>query len=125
MFPRRSYQQVRAELLAGREIALLDVREEDPHAQAHPLFAANLPLGRIEIDAYTKLPRRDVPIVLIDGGEGHDLVAAERLRQLGYTDVALFEGGIDGWRAAGGELSRVLRWRPTRSNLTRRFYPPI
>ena len=106
VFPRRSYQQVRAELLAGREIALLDVREEDPHAQAHPLFAANLPLGRIEIDAYTKLPRRDVPIVLIDGGEGHDLVAAERLRQLGYTDVALFDGGIDGWRVAGGELFR-------------------
>ena len=106
VFPRRSYQQVRAELLAGREIALLDVREEDPHAQAHPLFAANLPLGRIEIDAYTKLPRRGVPIVVIDGGEGHDQVAAERLRQLGYTDVAVFDGGVDGWRAAGGELFR-------------------
>ena len=72
VFPRRSYQHVRAELLAGREIALLDVREEDPHAQAHPLFAANLPLGRIELDAYTRLPRRDVAIVVIDGGEGLD-----------------------------------------------------
>jgi len=106
VFPRRSYQQVRAELLAGREIALLDVREEDPHAQAHPLFAANFPLGRIEIDAYTKLPRRDVPIVLFDDGEGHAQLAAGRLRALGYSDISLFDGGIAGWRAAGGELFR-------------------
>lgn len=106
VFPRRSYQHVRAELLAGREIALLDVREEDPHAQAHPLFAANLPLGRIELDAYTKLPRLDVPIVTIDNGEGLAQAAAERLRALGYVDVSLFDGGVEGWRAAGGELFR-------------------
>jgi rhodanese-related sulfurtransferase len=105
-FPRRDYQQVRAALLARREIALLDVREEDPHAQAHPLFAANLPFGRIELDAYTKLPRRGVPIVVLDGGEGLALAAAVRLRALGYLDVALLDGGIDGWRAGGGELFR-------------------
>lgn len=102
----RSYQQVRAELLAGREIALLDVREEDPHAQAHPLFAANFPYGRIEIDAYTKLPRRDAQIVVLDDGEGLALPSALRLQQLGYTNVALLEGGVSGWRAAGGELFR-------------------
>ncbi len=101
-----TYEDVRADLLAGREIALLDVREEDPHAQAHPLFAANLPFGRLELDAYTKLPRRDVRIVTLDGGEGLAALAAERLRQLGYLDVAVLAGGVDGWRAAGGELFR-------------------
>lgn len=104
--PYRSYEQVRAELLAGREIALLDVREEDPHAQAHPLFAANFPYGRIEIDAYTKLPRRDVQIVVLDDGEGLALPSALRLHQLGYTNVALLESGVSGWRDAGGELFR-------------------
>jgi predicted metal-dependent enzyme (double-stranded beta helix superfamily)/rhodanese-related sulfurtransferase len=104
--PLRSYEQVRAELLAGREIALLDVREEDPHAQEHPLFAANFPYGRIEVDAYTKLPRRDAPIVVLDDGEGLALPSALRLRQLGYTNVALLDAGIAGWRAAGGELFR-------------------
>jgi rhodanese-related sulfurtransferase len=106
IFPTRSCQQVRDALLARREIALLDVREEDPHAQEHPLFAANFPFGRIELDAYTKLPRRDVAIVVLDGGEGLAQASAERLRQLGYTDVSLLEGGIEGWRAAGGELFR-------------------
>jgi len=104
--PSRSHADVRARLLARQEIALLDVREEDPHAQAHPLFAANLPLARIELDAYAKLPRRDVPIVTLDNGEGHAELAARRLIALGYRDVAVFAGGVDAWAAAGGELFR-------------------
>jgi rhodanese-related sulfurtransferase len=102
--PLKDYHQVRASLLAREEIALLDVREEAPHAEGHPLFAANLPLSRLELVAYTKLPRRDVPIVTIDRGEGLAELAAQRLKAMGYTDVAVFKGGIAAWTAAGGEL---------------------
>ena len=107
-----NYQEVRAALLAREEIALLDVREEDPFAQAHPLFAANLPLSRLELDAWQRIPRRDTRIVVYDNagddGEGEGLAAdaAERLRALGYTDVSLLDGGLSGWRDAGGELFR-------------------
>ena len=102
-----SYAQVRAALLNKQEIALLDVREEDPHAQAHPLFAANFPLGRIELEAYAKLPRRNAPIVTLDDDGGGDALRAARvLRQLGYSDVRVFDGGVAGWAAAGGELFR-------------------
>jgi rhodanese-related sulfurtransferase len=103
---RRDYAFVRAALLERREIALIDAREEDPHAQAHPLFAANLPLARIELDAYAKLPRRDATIVTFDAGEGLAEKAAAKLNALGYSDVAVFAGGLDGWRAAGGEIFR-------------------
>ncbi|WP_241801339.1 hypothetical protein, partial [Pseudomonas putida] len=34
----RSYQDIRQALLAHEELALIDVREEDPFAQEHPLF---------------------------------------------------------------------------------------
>ncbi|TCF97356.1 sulfurtransferase, partial [Paraburkholderia strydomiana] len=100
----RSYSDVRRALLEREEIALVDVREEDPHARSHPLFAANLPLSRLELDAPVRLPRRDVPIVVLDDGEGLANRAAERLAGLGYTRVALLEGGLQGWRKAGGEL---------------------
>ena len=100
------YADVRAALLARREVALLDVREEDQHAQAHPLFAASFPLARIEVDAWTKLPRRTVQIVLVDDGEAEAQTAAQRLRKLGYTDVGILAGGIAGWQADGGELFR-------------------
>jgi rhodanese-related sulfurtransferase len=102
--PLTSPAQVREALLARREIALLDAREEDPFARGHPLFAANLPLGRIELEAWTRIPRRDTEIVVYDNGEGLAERAARRLQALGYTRVALLEGGLQGWRDAGGEL---------------------
>jgi rhodanese-related sulfurtransferase len=105
-YPVRTYDDVREALLAKREIALLDVREEDPHAQGHPLFAANVPLSKIELTASTRLPRTDVPIVLVDAGEGLAERAADKLAALGYANVALFDGGLDGWIRAGGEVFR-------------------
>lgn len=106
VLPTRSFAQVREALLQRREIALLDVREEAPFAECHPLFAANLPLSRIELEAWARIPRRDTAIVVYDDGEGLAPRAARRLVDLGYTDVALLEGGLAGWRAAGGELFR-------------------
>lgn len=102
------FAAVRAHLLAREEIALLDLREEEPFAQAHPLWAANLPLSRIELDAWRRIPCRDTAIVLYGEYEGSDLVppAAERLARLGYTRVHALEGGLGAWRAAGGEVFR-------------------
>lgn len=107
-FPELTYADVRAALLAREEIALLDVREEDPFAQTHPLWAANLPLSRVEIDAWARIPRRDTRIVVYGVHDGEDLAprAASVLRKLGYTDVNLLAGGLDGWIAAGGEVFR-------------------
>ena len=68
------------------------------------MFAANLPLARIELDSYTKLPRRDALIVTLDDGEGLAELAAARLIALGYTNVRLFDRGLTGWIEAGGEV---------------------
>jgi rhodanese-related sulfurtransferase len=107
-FPLLPFAAVRARLLAREETALLDVREEDPFAQEHPLWAANLPLSRIEIEAWRRIPRRDTFIVLYGAHDGIDLapLAARTLATLGYTNVHLLEGGLEGWRTAGGELFR-------------------
>lgn len=102
----RSYHDIRQALLDKREVALVDVREEAPFAEAHPLFAANIPLSRLELESYARVPRRDTPVTLYDDGEGLAQIAAERLLTLGYRDVALLDGGLAGWRAAGGELFR-------------------
>ncbi|MDA8456110.1 rhodanese-like domain-containing protein [Acidovorax sp. GBBC 3334] len=91
-------------LRARTEIALLDVREEAPFALGHPLFAANLPLGRIEVEAWARIPRRSAPIVVYDDGEGLAVQAVQALRRLGYTEVSELAGGLQGWRDAGGEV---------------------
>ena len=105
-FRTRAFEDVRRALFERREIALLDVREEDPHARSHPLFAANLPLSKLELEVPVRLPRRSVPIVVFDDGEGLAERAARRLTELGYTDVSLLAGGLRGWAEAGGELFR-------------------
>jgi len=97
-------QDVRRALLLRHEIALLDLRHEAQFATGHPLFAANLAYDRIELEAPSRLPRRDVPIILYDDGEGLVADAAARLAALGYTDVRALDGGLAGWRAAGYEL---------------------
>ncbi len=104
--PEIDSETVRQRLRQREEIALIDVREEDPFAQAHPLFAAQLSAGAIELDAPWRLPRREVPIVVLDDGEGLAAPAARRLQALGYTQVALLAGGLEGWRRSGGELFR-------------------
>jgi rhodanese-related sulfurtransferase len=95
--------QVRSALLSGRELAIIDLRDEAAFATGHPLFAAQLPLDRIEMEAPVRVPRRAVPVVLYDAGEGLVQPAAERLRRLGYSDVYSLAQGLAGWRAAGLE----------------------
>src|SRR5437660_7107600 len=98
--------QVRCALLLRDEIALLDLRHEAPYATGHPLFAANMAADRITLEAETRLPRKDVPIVVYDAGEGVVPQAADRLRAMGYTDVRQLDGGLQAWQMAGFELFR-------------------
>jgi rhodanese-related sulfurtransferase len=98
--------QVRRALLLRGEIALLDVRHEAAYATGHPLFAANMAADRIELEAEIRLPRKDVPIVIYDAGEGLVPRAAGCLMALGYTDVRQLDGGLQAWQRADYELFR-------------------
>jgi rhodanese-related sulfurtransferase len=95
---------IRSALLLRDEIALLDVRHEAMFATGHPLFAANMAADRIALEAETRLPRKDVSVVVYDAGEGLAARAADRLTALGYTNVRALEGGLGAWQAAGFEL---------------------
>ena len=75
--------EIRTALLLREEIALLDVRHEAAFATGHPLFAANMAADRIALEAEARLPRKDVPIVLYDDGEGLVPQAADRLESAG------------------------------------------
>ena len=90
-------QQIRTALLLREEIALLDLRHEAEFATGHPLFAANMAAGRIALEAETRLPRKDVAIVLYDNGEGLVATARQTLAGLGYSNVRELAGGLKAW----------------------------
>ena len=93
----------------GQEIALLDVREHGQYGESHLFYATPLPYSRLELDVPRLVPRRQVRVVTYDGGEGDASAgvaerAARRLEALGYTQVAVLEGGAKAWSAAGYTL---------------------
>ena len=93
---------LRAALLDGQEIALLDVREEAHFGPQHILLAIHLPLSLLELRAAWLVPRRSTRIVLCDGaGEGLAERTAGILEGHGYGSIALLDGGVAAWRAAG------------------------
>jgi rhodanese-related sulfurtransferase len=100
-----SAQELKAMLHDRAELALLDVREAGQFGESHLLFATPLPYSRLELDIGALVPRKSARTVLCDDGEA-DVAqrAAQRLQALGYSDVAVLEGGTRAWGAAGYAL---------------------
>jgi rhodanese-related sulfurtransferase len=100
-FKRIDARTLKAWLHDGGELALLDAREELPFGRRHLLMASCIPLTRLELMADDLVPRRGARVVWCDDGEGLAMRAAERMSALGYQDVAMLDGGISAWEAAG------------------------
>lgn len=52
---------------------------------------------------------KDTPVVVYCSGEGcpQSEAAGEKLASLGFTNVRVFEGGLDAWKAAGRGLETL------------------
>jgi rhodanese-related sulfurtransferase/predicted metal-dependent enzyme (double-stranded beta helix superfamily) len=96
--------ELKAMLSDGEELALLDVREEGVFAEGHLLFAASLPLSRLELRLDALVPRRGTRVVLCDDGDGLAHRAAAKLMRFGYRNLAALAGGVGAWAEAGYEL---------------------
>ncbi|MDH3231285.1 MAG: rhodanese-like domain-containing protein [Alphaproteobacteria bacterium] len=96
--------ELKARLAGGGEIAFLDVREHGQYGEGHPFLAVPAPYSRLEAVVPRLVPRRETPVVLLDDGDGVAEKAAQRLAALGYSDIAILQGGATGWAAAGYTL---------------------
>jgi len=95
---------VKAMLHDGRELALIDLREELIFSQNHLLWARSVPLSRLELRFAQLVPRKATRIVLCDGGDGAIERAAAILFAAKYTDISFLQGGLAAWEKAGFEL---------------------
>jgi rhodanese-related sulfurtransferase len=126
-----SPRKAKARLHSSGEIAFLDVREAGQFGEGHPLFAVPCPYSRLELMAPRLVPNPDVPVLLIDAGDGVAERAARRLEALGYSDIGIVAGGALGWAEAGltlfkgvnvpsktlGELAEAV-WHPATIDAT-------
>jgi rhodanese-related sulfurtransferase len=83
-------------LADGSKLVLIDVREDSEWAAGHAAGAIHLGKGVIERDIETKIPEKGAKLVLYCGGGFRSALAADALRQMGYTDAISLDGG---WRA--------------------------
>lgn len=89
---------------ADSEYAVLDVREEADYAEEHLLVASNAPLSRLELLIPGLVPRRSTRLILCDSGDGLALRALNIVRQLGYSNASVLEGGLAVAQTAGFRL---------------------
>jgi rhodanese-related sulfurtransferase len=87
-------------LQRGDDFYLVDVREESEWARGRLPGAVHLSKGTIERDVETEIPDLDAEIVLYCGGGYRSALAADNLRQMGYTNVTSMDGGYRGWTDA-------------------------
>src|SRR5215471_2879281 len=94
-------RELKRQLHDSGEIALLDAREEGVFGRRHLLMSSCVPLSRLELLLDDLVPRRTTRVVWCDDGDGSALRAAKRISSLGYANVAVLDGGVAAWEAAG------------------------
>lgn len=97
---------VRADIEAGKEFALIDTREDSEWQSAHARGATHLGKGIIERDIERVVPDEGARIVLYCGGGYRSALAADALQRMGYRDVYSLAGGWRAWQAAGLPVER-------------------
>lgn len=97
-----SAEQLKQALHQSGEIALIDVREAGESGEGRPLLAVNVPYSVLELRMPCVAPGMHAIIVTLDDGDGDDRAqrAAARLRDVGYRDVRVLDGGLAAWQAA-------------------------
>ena len=99
-------------MLAGPSASMLlvDPRPAQRFAEGHLPGARNITLADVSTNARpTELASADKRVVYAnDPGAPTGIGMAKRLVQLGYGDVYLLEGGLLGWKLAGGKLESTV-----------------
>ena len=88
---------------SGEGVTVVDVREPAEWDETHISGAKHLPRGLLEYRAAEQLPDKDARIVIHCASGGRSALAAKSLKEMGYTNVANMEGGINAWREKGYE----------------------
>ena len=67
-------------------------------ADAHLPGAVNMPPDQVDVLAPALIPGQDAPVVVYCSGTCQNSeIAAQRLEELGYTDVRVYLGGKEDW----------------------------
>ena len=85
------------DMMARRDVVLLDVREEPEYITGHAIDAELLPVDEITADTAADLiPSKDTPVMVYCRTGRRSEIAASILEDLGYREIYDM-GGLVGW----------------------------
>ncbi len=92
-----SFEQAHDMLIGGRELVLLDVREEPEYLSGHAEDALLLPVDEITMETASALiPEKETPVMVYCRTGRRSAEAARKLEKLGYLEIYDL-GGLVGW----------------------------
>jgi len=83
---------------------VVDVREKNEWDEGHIPGAIHVPRGYLELRIESAVPNKSAPVVLYCAGGTRSVLAADTLREMGYSDVRSVRGGYTAWKDAGNSF---------------------
>jgi rhodanese-related sulfurtransferase len=98
-----SREELWRKIQAGDDFVLVDALSTIAYAGAHLPNAVHIPPGRVDALAPRRIADQQTEVVVYCANPGcvTSVEVAQRLVELGYTNVRHFAGGKDEWRNAG------------------------
>jgi rhodanese-related sulfurtransferase len=99
---------LQARLAGGTSPILIEALPEKYYHDWHLPGARHMPHDQVEALAPRVVPDKTAPIVVYCASQScqNSHIAAARLTQLGYTDVAVYAGGKADWQSAELPIER-------------------
>jgi len=94
-------QEVKRRMDKGEKLVVVDVREDNEVARGRIPGALHLGKGVIERDIEKAVPDTNAEVILYCGGGFRSALAADALRQMGYTNAVSMDGGWRVWTENG------------------------
>ncbi|MBI9110075.1 rhodanese-like domain-containing protein [Maridesulfovibrio ferrireducens] len=92
----------------SNEAVFVDARSDTDFAMGHIPGAVNVPSWAIGIELdglITSIPKDKMIVVYCDGLScGKSNIVARKLRDKGFSDLAVYPDGLDGWLSLGRDL---------------------
>lgn len=98
-----SVEEAHAAVESGEDVTVLDVREREEWDAGHIKGARLIPRDLLEYRTAEEPPDRDARIVVHCASGGRGATAVKTLKEMGYTNVANMDGGINAWWEKGYE----------------------
>ncbi len=99
--------ELRSRLARGESFTILDMRSPERYLASGESIAGAVRLPPDEFERRrAEVPRGKTPVLVADPERAEEL-AAWLVREQGYTDVYVIEGGLEAFRRAGGGMVRV------------------